>query len=314
MYRIALSALALVVLWATTSRSQLIGPFEGDYLRGVGINRYGYGVYSEAVANSINVNTTIRWNEYLAAVAKNEIREKAEYRAAVLAERLMNYKAILDRIRENPEARDVLNGDALNSVLEKLNDPKIHESSSRLGKVPLPVDVVRRVTFRLDEQGRRFSMQRLTARGKNKWPIALRAEEFATERQAYELAIDHALEQQIEGKILPEAIVAVEKAVFALDAKRHLVNRPNTDQLSIDTNTYIKELREVPNLLKSHAIERAIGDLEIYSGTTVNDLREFMHTHKLRFGGAQTTEERKLYPDLYAALKQQLQVVSDNTK
>jgi hypothetical protein len=314
MCRVSSYTLAVLALWAGSSRAQYIGPGstpQGDYLRGVGVATFGMGVYTRATAeaNAIDVNTTILWNEYVAAVIRQDNLEKAEHRALVLEERLKNYKAILERIKENPEDRDVMNGDALNARLDSLNDPKIHESSFRLGRVPLPVDVVRRIPFRFDEQGGQFSMQRLSARGK-RWPIALRTEDFAVERKEYERAIDHALEQQVEGKIRPEAIVAVEKAVAALEGKRHLVNRAAADILSVEARDFLRELGRVPNLLKSRSIELAIGDLERYSGTTVNDLREFMHSHKLRFGGARTVEERTLYPELYAALKQQLEIVN----
>jgi hypothetical protein len=314
--RISTAALAVLAMWAATTRAQYIAPGstpEGDYLRGVGIAAYGMGYFNRqtAEANAINVNTAIVWNEYVAAVARNEIREKAEYRASVFAERARNYKAILDRILKNPEELDVMNGNALNAVLEQLNNRRVDESTARFGTVPLPADVVRRIPFRLNEQAVRFSMKQLAARGKDKWPIALRTETFAQERKDYERAIDYALEQQIEGKMLPEAIAAVEQAVNALINKKYLVNRPNGDLLSIEVNNYLHDLQEVPRLLKSHDVERVIGDMEKYSGRTVNDLRVFMQEHKLRFAGARTVEERRLYPDLYAALFQMNDALRD---
>ena len=50
---------------------------QGDYLRGVGIAGWGMGLYNlnTAQANSINLDTSIRWNEYVAAVAKEQTRE-----------------------------------------------------------------------------------------------------------------------------------------------------------------------------------------------------------------------------------------------
>src|SRR5260221_109084 len=79
-----------------------------------------------------------------------------------------------------------------------------------------------------------------------RWPIALRTDDFAVERREYERAIDHALEQQVEGKVHPEAIVAVEKAVAALEGKRHRVNRADNDVLTIETRDFLRELARVP--------------------------------------------------------------------
>ena len=43
----------------------------------MGIAAYGMGIYNErtAVANSINTETFIRWNEYVDAVMRTEARE-----------------------------------------------------------------------------------------------------------------------------------------------------------------------------------------------------------------------------------------------
>ena len=50
---------------------------QGDYLRGAGIAAWGMGLfnYNTAVANSINLDTFIRGNEYLAAVEKQRLRD-----------------------------------------------------------------------------------------------------------------------------------------------------------------------------------------------------------------------------------------------
>ena len=69
MSRRILGALLIVSLTGT-AQAQYIGAGStpaGDYLRGVGIAAYGMGIYNErtAVANSINTETFIRWNEYV---------------------------------------------------------------------------------------------------------------------------------------------------------------------------------------------------------------------------------------------------------
>ena len=66
-------------LWKAMSgrscRSRLNSP--GRLSAGAGIAAMGMGIYNEktAIADSINLDTTIRWNEYVAAVVKEQRRE-----------------------------------------------------------------------------------------------------------------------------------------------------------------------------------------------------------------------------------------------
>src|SRR3954447_23032426 len=112
--------LIVLMVPATGARAQRFGyglgpgsTVQGDILRGEGVALYGAGYYnySTAVATSINVDTTIRWNEYVAAVAKNEQRENAQHRAEIIARNKENYQKILQRIRDSPEERDLERGD-----------------------------------------------------------------------------------------------------------------------------------------------------------------------------------------------------------
>ena len=111
---------------------------------------------------------------------------------------------IADRITNHPQARDVLTGDALTAAMNQLMDPQISESSFRLSQVPLPVDWIRRIPFRLGDRGENFSMQRLTIKGKGKWPIAFQDKRFARELKEFETAVDEALEEAVEGKAQTE--------------------------------------------------------------------------------------------------------------
>src|SRR4051794_37830942 len=100
-----LAALLLVALAAAEAPAQLIisGPgstAQGDILRGEGTFLIGAGLFNRntAVANSINTDTAIKLNEYIWNVAKNENRENARHRAALIARKRENYEAILKRI------------------------------------------------------------------------------------------------------------------------------------------------------------------------------------------------------------------------
>jgi hypothetical protein len=323
MSRTAFVTLAALLLTGGGVRAQgwqIVLPgstIEGDYLRGVGFAAAGLGAYERdsAVGRSIDTDTTIRWNEYVSAVSEYQSKKYARRREGILKEREQNYKAILQRIRENPEDRDVQSGDSLNDVMKQLLDPAINESSFRYAPVPLSADDIRRIPFKLDKENVVFSMHRLTATGKEKWPPALQDPKFALERRAYELALDTVLEQQIEGKMMIDAIRAVEAAVDDLFRKLDDVLTPSREKLYLEAKIRLTEFKKSSRqLLQSHRMEIVIGQLDRYSGTTVRDLLLFMQKNNLGFAGAESPEEKGLYPELYAALKLQQDRLKGATK
>jgi hypothetical protein len=83
------------------------------------------------------------------------------------------------------------------------------------------------------------------------------------------------------------------------------VVEPSSDRLYTEAKERLTELKSTVRLLKTEKIERAIGEIDKYSGTSVNDLKLFMLAHNLRFAAAKTPEERLLFPKLHALLVQQ---------
>ncbi len=301
----------LVVLGASIgdARAQWIGAGstpQGDYLRGAGIAAAGMGLYNQrtAIANSINLDTFIRFNEYMAAVANEQRKEYVE-RRMYLSERNkeMNDK-IEDRIKNHPERRDLLDGDALTSIMNQLMEPEISESSFRYAQVPLPVDMIRRIPFRLGERGENFSMHRLTMKGKGKWPVAFQDKKFAAELKEFEAAVDAALEEAINGQAQTEKIHRIQGAVEDLAQKLQRETDPDADRRAInEAALQLQSLRTTARLFQTQGVQRALGEIATYSGTTVNDLRLFMRKHNLTFGRAETPDERTLYPELYESLQ-----------
>ncbi len=315
-FRMSLAALAVLASFECSARAQIITAGStpaGDYLRGVGIEGWGMGLYNlnTAQANSINLDTEIRWNEYLAAVAKEQTREYVARKLADATERKEFYKQNRERILNSPEARDVLNGDAMNRVLEELLNANLGESVFRADrmKVPIPVDVVRHIPFKLGEKGEQFSMDRLMLKGKGTWTVALQDKRFDFVKKAYSLALDKALEQAIDGKMQISAIDELESKAEDLFQRLNEVVGPRNDPLYIEAKERLKELQHTAHQLKISKIERAIGEIDKYSGTTINDLKEFMMSHNLRFAAAKTPEEKMRFPELYASLREQLDKV-----
>ncbi len=299
---VALTALAAVAAIQNEARAQYIGAGstpEGDYLRGLGIAAWGMGQYNlnTAQAESINVDTFIRWNEYLAAVAKEQTREYVARKMADANERKEFYKVNRERILNSPESHDVLNGDALNRTLEELLNSNLGESAYRLDrlKVPIPVDLVRHIPFKLAEKNEQFSMVRLSLKGKGVWSVALQDTRFDYVKKRYGQALDKALEQAIDGRMQIAAIEEVEARADDLFRRLDEVVPPSSDRLYLEAKERLTELKSNVRLLKTEKIERAIGDIDKYSGTTVNDLKNFMMTHNLRFAAAKTVGERRAF-------------------
>ncbi len=148
-------------------------------------------------------------------------------------------------------------------------------------------------------------MERLSPRGKGKWPVALQDPRFDLYRRAYERAVDKALEQAIEGKAQIATIEAIEKAVGDLAYRLSEVVPADDQKLQSEALMRLAELKAVVGLFKRQTVQRALGDIDKYSGTSVNDLKNFMQKYNLRFAPAETPEERKLYPELYTLLEDQ---------
>jgi hypothetical protein len=303
------SILVILAALGNKAQAQFIGAgstIEGDYLRGVGIAAMGMGIYNEktAIAESINLDTAIRFNEYVAAVAKEMRREYGERRAYLSAKNKEANEKIADRITNHPQGRDVMSGDALTAAMGQLMDPQISESSFRSSEVLLPVDMIRRIPFRLGDRGENFSMNRFTIKGKGKWPVAFQDKRFARELKEFETAVDEALEEAIEGKAQMSKIARIQSAVEALARKLEKEIDPDTDQRALnEAGLRLKDLRKTARQFETQGVQEALGEIDKYSGTTVNDLRLFMRKYNLTFGSAETPDERKLYPELYEAIQ-----------
>jgi hypothetical protein len=307
MTRSILGALLTLLVFGSRTEAQGFGygaTPEGDYLRGVGAAAYGMGTYNlrTAQANSINTETAIRWNDYVANCVKTSAREHHERLVEDLAKRKEAYDKLHERFRTSPEDLDVLKGDALNAVLKQLLSPTISESSFRYAEVKLPADVVRQIPFFLADEKVKFSMSRLKMRSKAKGPVAFQDPRFARHLRSYEVALDEALEQAMDGRMTLEAIDALRATVDDLARKLDREIPPSTDAYYIEAKQRVEELRESVDLLKKHKVQMAIAELDKYSGTTVNDLRRFMQKHNLLFAPSKTPDERTLYPRIHTEL------------
>ena len=314
--RWGLAALVMFCSLENCAKGQVIFPGstpEGDFLRGVGLAAWGMGIYNleTAQANAINLDTGIRFNEYLAAVAEESTRAYVARKKAAADQEKEFYRQNRQRVRNNPEWREVANGEALNRLLEELQNPKLTESVFRSERmqVPLPASIVRHIPFALAEKGQQFSMDRLSLKGKGKWPVAFQDEQFDIVKSAYSAALDKALEEAIDGRMQKATIEVLESKADDLLNRLNEVLGPINDTRYKEGTKRVKELKNVAEQLKTTKIEQAIGDIDKYSGTTVYDLKVFMANHNLRFGKAASSEETEIFEALYELMDAQYEKV-----
>jgi len=274
------------------------GTVQGNVARGLGYYAMGAGVYNEdtAVANAINLDTLIRWNQYLYLSQLEANRYERQRIARQQARDSAAGEAVYERIRDKPTPDDIANGDALNVALDQLTDPKVHSSALRLATNKVPGRVVRDIPFVKASEAITISLDKLTA--EDGWPAALRGPKFADERKAYSEAIDKSLEEDRDGEISPETLARVRSSLDQLKAKLE-ANRP-TDRAEFgEAEGYLKTLYGMTRLLERPEVEKIVAELENIKETSLGSLLSFMHTFNLRFGKATTPAQRAAYEALY---------------
>ena len=84
---------------------------------------------------------------------------------------------IYQRLRDNPLPADIDSGDALNVILDQVNDPRVHSSALRMGTAEVPGAAIQQIPFVNASEAVSFSIHQLAA--KDDWPVALRGDAFA---------------------------------------------------------------------------------------------------------------------------------------
>jgi hypothetical protein len=285
----------------------------GDYLRGVGIAAAGMGSYNLDTAQGIEIlnRSAIQVDSYLAGVYSVERQRWLTIDREQQAKIKAGYAAIQDRLLNATQMDDVIKGRALNATLYQLNDKQIQESSFRSVAVKIPIEDIRKIRFQLGAKGVSFSMRRLTGRvGTGEWPIALQDPAFTVARREFDKALDSALEHVVQTQMPDEVIKNYEAAVQGL---RNAIDlrfpMGRNDVLANEAREYISNLRKNAELFKIQSLQPALAELDRYSGSTVDDLRQFMLKHNLQFAPAELPDERTLYPSLYVKFKQVYEVV-----
>ena len=187
--------------------------------RGMGMLSMGRGMYNvgTAQARSINADTAMQMNQYMYESQQNELKKYVARKHKLEADNEKAYSQIQDRLRNHPTARDVTDGDALNTLLGVLLNPSNADASLQQIKTPLRPDAIANIPFELASEGMTACLDRMTMDGQ--WPQAVLGDEFRPEREGVRQAIKAALAEDKEGEIDPDTVAAVQTAIDRLRNK-----------------------------------------------------------------------------------------------
>ena len=197
-------------------------------------------------------------------------------------------------MRNHPEARDVADGDALNVLLDVVLNPATVSSSLRRITTPLKAELIQEIPFELASEGMTICLDQMTQQ--NEWPLALRVDAFASERDGLRQAISVALKEDEKGNLTPKTIENVQAAIDRLKFKfDKLVPQSEPDYVACrDT---IKAMAGLTKMLYSPKMEQIIAELEDYQGTTLGDSLAFMQAFNLRFAAFQLVPSAANLPE-----------------
>jgi hypothetical protein len=281
--------------WASTP--------EGDLAHGLGAFAAGAGFYNQqtAIANAIDTDTVIRWNEYVHEAQMAANQRRAQRRAQEKERNAQANAAIQKRLRDNPERRDVMQGDALNVALDEIDDPRIYARALKGANVKIGGAMIRNIPFRYAPAAITVSIDQLA---KGHVPVSLQAPAFEAELTAIRASDRQIIEQIEEGNDPnPETLKKLLAAIYAAEEKVGTL-LPRNSRERTEAERYLKALHGLASMLKTPAIDVILAGVENRPEATLRDLLRFMSAFNLRFGAASTPQQRQVYTELYPKLVQ----------
>lgn len=274
----------------------------GDIARGMGMFAAGAGAYNQetAVANQLNSQTVMAWNEYLYNV---EQRYEYNRRSEVIRDRKQRNQAlaaIQTRLRDNPTDADIFRGDAMNAALSEVTSPKVRLSKYRGSRATVDGKLIRQIPFFYASGAVTASVFRLAREGA---PDVLKNNPaFAKEREelrgiAAELREQHKTKGEFESEKLKQAIEALKRAEAKVEA-----TYPTGTRERREAQNYIKGMMGLMRLLDTPAIDVLLAGVEDRPEVSLADLLNFMKAYNLRFGPAETPSQRAAYQTLFPLL------------
>ena len=192
---------------------------QGSIAHGLGAFAAGAGVYNQqtAVANAINADTVMRWNQFMFESQLEANRRARERLARRQSATIQTLEQSAKRLRDNPEPRDIARGDALNVALDEINDPRVYSRVLEGAKVKIGGEAIRDIPFQYAAAAITTSFDQIS---QGPPPAVLLKPEYDANRTALK-ALGQEVRTQIEdgGSPDPETIGKAFTLINALEAQ-----------------------------------------------------------------------------------------------
>jgi hypothetical protein len=274
---------------------------QGSIARGMGAYAAGAGYYNQqtAIANSINTDTVMRWNQYM---FQSQVESNRRERARMAERQYGTTQArdkVFNRLRNNPDPRDIYQGDALNVAVEEIEDPRVYSRGLKGTRVAIGGEAVRNIPFQYAPGAITTSIHQLT---QGPPPAAMMTADFEEDRTAFR-ALRNEIRQSLDAgeRPNPETVDKALAVINKAEAKADRILAQNTrDRTEVDK--FLKSLHGLVAMLKTPALDVITAGVEKNPNVTLGQLLEFMRAFNLRFGVASTPTQRKVYDMLYPKL------------
>jgi len=272
-------------------------------LQGAGYYAMGAGVYNldTAQARSINADTAMRYNDYVAQVTHESARLYAARVNQQFAKNQALYDARQKQLRANPTLRDIETGDALNVAVADLSDPRLGSSALRAANIPVPASLIAAVPFIYASERVTFMLDDL--RTSVKWPEVFEGERFAKDQKTFDDLRSRIRQEGDAGDVSAKILRETKGFVQDLRAKVEAQPLKNPDHQK-EALRFLTACTSLLGLLEKPNIGPALFELRKIQDTIVGNLLGFMHAYNLRFGAAKTPTERQAFHQLFAILDQ----------
>lgn len=272
--------------------------YPGSVAQGLGMFNIGAGIYNEktAIANSINTDTVMRWNQYVYESQKEATRQYYGRQDAELARNQKAFDDRMTRIATNPTPRDIRQGDALNAIYDQLSDPRISPSSLRSADNNVPAKLVQQIPFNNASEAITISLAKI--KDAAEWPKQLQDPRFDEARKQFEALVDQARKEDSEGDIKPETLAQLRGVANKINDS--LLESPIDDeQEGIKARNFAKTIIALTRMLEMPKVEEIVDELRSYDEASLSSLLGFMRTFNLRFGPATTPQQNEAYAELF---------------
>ncbi len=256
------------------------------YMAGLGAFARGQGVYQveNAQAQSINLDTMLKWNKALRARQKElraEQLQEANRKEADRQQRVVRF--------------NIENGTTLNNMLLQILefDPGVVKASRANAEVSPAV--IREIPFEWDTEAITICIDQMTAR--DSIPPILADAQFLETRNALRTAIEAAIKEDRTGSVSPATVKAATDAVDRFRAQ-FVKNVQEFSPGYNDASDYFSTLAGLIRLLNDPSMKKILAGLDDGKPRTLGDLIAFMNAFNLRFAPATSPRQVAIYEQL----------------